>query len=936
MANRRADPVSYRPFRANPLLADGLLAVARDDGGLERKVAQGLANLADDFGKMAAQDAALAGERQGAIDAMNAGPGAATVTGGEEIGTASPNGQAGHVRGAASGITVLAGSGREQAKAILRHEEGFRETPYWDKTAWRIGYGSDTVTGADGRSVPVRPGMRITREDAERDLDYRLDHREGATARRQLGDIWERLPASVQGALSSVAYNYGSLPKEVVSAAAGGIEAIADAVRGLGSNGARRQREADLITGGTGHPSYAKFTNPAADGPVSVTPVSVRQPIQVTPGKAGGFRPRPGNSIYDRAYNVKGTNTYLQELELTMLQDQANVYDAYKDDPVQLEKAMGELLQAHMQDHVFPEIAPEYQTAFQKQAFLKVQRAKDAFDDRKRAQDRMDYLGRVNTLEDQKSQALAGLDLNDENGATVLSNLQSSIDAHYDAGVARGIISPEEAETYKRKSRSEAVTGFYVGQAQKMKADDIKAMRADMTRDYAAGELEGVTADDWDRIDKGLAAAESARRTQDGKADADLAKRGEDIAKRVARGLPVDPAEMSRFQMDASTAPKGKEIVASTLTRLKLAEAIRTLPIGEVDKALPSILGEGATPEDYDFAKKAVADQRKDLQTDPIGVAERFGILPVSPSLPLDGDVDPDAVSGAFSERINQAQAAAKHFGVTPKYFRPGEAEQIQAAVIADPDKGLSIAAGLVDAAGANADRVLAELGPAAPAVSLSGGLVAAGGDPKAARDLIAGYGKSPDGKDYPDMPNTKRIPIAQTETGNALAFTPGEINRVDAAAAAIARKRLYDAGIDPKKDDAKEVYKRAYQEAAGATFVNNVQFGGFGDYDRGAWYRAVKVVVPPSIRADKFVDVVDSLTDADVGTVKGKNGKTWTAADYQKAIPVAVKGGYAFALGDPAGSSPMFIADEKGNPVVLDIAGMRDKLQARVPEGWR
>lgn len=936
MANRRADPVSYRPFRANPLLAEGLLGVARDDGSLERKVAQGLANLADDFGQKADRQAAIAGERQGAVDAMAGAPGAATVSGGEVTGTASPNGQAGHVRGADSGITVLAGTGRDQAKAIVRHEEGFRETPYWDVNAWRIGYGSDTVTGADGRSVPVRPGMRITREDAERDLDYRLDRREGANARQQLSGIWDSLPASVQGALSSVAYNYGSLPDEVVAAAGNGVAAIADAVRGLGSNSERRRREADLITGAVGHPSYAKLPNAAADGPISVTPVSVRTPVQVAPGAPGGFRPRGGNTIYDRAYDVKGTNTYLQSLELTMLQDQSAVYDAYKDDPVQLEKAMGELLQAHMNEHVFPEIAPEYQGAFQKQAYVRVQRAKDAFDERKRAQDKVDYLGRVDTLEDEKSRTLAGLDPNDQNSAAVLSNLQASIDNHYDAGVARGVLSPAEAETYKRRSRSDAVTGFYVGQASKMKADDIASMREEMTRDYADGGLDGVSADDWDKIDKGLTAAESARRTQDGKADADLAKRGEDIAKRVARGLPVDPSEMSRFQMDAGTAPKGKEIVASTLTRLKLAEAIRTQPIGAVEKALPSILGKDASPEDYDFAKKAVADQRRDLQTDPIGVAERFGILPVSPSLPLDGDVDPDAVSGAFSERINQARAAAQHFGVSPKYFRPGEAEQIQAAVTADPDKGLSIAAGLVDAAGANADRVLAELGPAAPAVSLSGGLVAAGGDPRAARDLIAGYGKSPDGKDYADMPNTKRLPIAQTETGNALAFSPGEINRVDAAAAAIARKRLYDAGIDPKKDDAKEVYQRAYQEAAGASFVNNVQFGGFGDFDRGTFYRAVKVVVPPAIRADKFVDVVGSLTDADIGAVKGKNGKTWTAADYQKGIPVAVKGGYAFALGDPAGSSPMFIADDKGNPVVLDIVGMRDKLQPRDPGAWR
>ncbi len=57
-------------------------------------------------------------------------------------------------------------------------------------------------------------------------------------------------------------------------------------------------------------------------------------------------------------------------------------------------------------------------------------------------------------------------------------------------------------------------------------------MRTDMTTDYAAGKLEGVTADDWSRS-KRLVSAESARRTQDTKAAADLEKRGEDIAKRV-------------------------------------------------------------------------------------------------------------------------------------------------------------------------------------------------------------------------------------------------------------------------------------------------------------------------------------------------------------------------------------------------------------------
>lgn len=140
--------------------------------------------------------------------------------------------------------------GPSSAKALLRKEEGFRETPYWDVNAWRIGYGSDTITRPDGTQVKVEPGMKITREDAERDLEYRLSQREGARAREQVGAQWAQLSGNTQAALESVAYNYGSLPKSVVAAArTGDAEAIASAVEKLSANPARRKREAAIIRG---------------------------------------------------------------------------------------------------------------------------------------------------------------------------------------------------------------------------------------------------------------------------------------------------------------------------------------------------------------------------------------------------------------------------------------------------------------------------------------------------------------------------------------------------------------------------------------------------------------------------------------------------------------------------------------------------------------
>ncbi|MCF1471199.1 hypothetical protein FS763_04560 [Agrobacterium vitis] len=681
-----------------------------------------------------------------------------------------------------------------------------------------------------------------------------------------------------------------------------------------------------------GSSSYKSIPSASSVAPVSVTPAA---PVKIEPGKAGTFRPKEGDTLYARAYNVAGEKTYIQQLELTLLQDQDAVYDKYKDDPAMLQKAYGELLQAHKQEHLFPEIEADYTAAYNKRAYGLVRQAQDAQQTRIKQQDRGDFLGRVGTLEDTKSRAMAGIDFKSDSAPARLADLQATIDDHYDTAVAKGVISAADAERAKRASRGDMMVTFYTKQAQTLPADDIASMRKSMTADYSAGKLDGVDADSWDKIDAGMIAAERARRTQDEKSDKDLTKRGEDFASRIARGMPVSPDEFARFQLDAATAPKGSEIVGSTLTRMKVSDAIRTLPIEEVEKRLPSLLGDKATADDRDFSRKLIESHRKELQTDPIGVAERFGILPPSAGLPIDGDADPSTVSGAFSERINQAEAVARHFGVQPKYFRPGEVDQIEKTVTTDPERGVSIAAGLVDAAGRNAPQVLRELGQDAPAVSGAGEIMALGGNVKAARDLLAGYGKTPDGKAYPDMKVTARVPQAQKIAGGALVFSPDQVNSLDAQAAAIARKRLYDAGIDPKTPDAKPIYERAFQEAAGASFAGSVQYGGFAGYDRGMFYREKQVLVPPTVRADRFGTVIEAISDADLGGVKAKNGRAWTAADFQKAMPVAVDGGYVFALGDPASSTPMFIAGEDGKPILLDLGNM-DALKKRVPEAFK
>lgn len=167
------------------------------------------------------------------------------------------------------------------ASQLLRDSEGFRSRPYWDVNAYRIGFGSDTITRADGTIVRVRPGMEVTRADAERDLERcKGEFQQGII--RDIGvDAWSGYGENIQAALTSIAYNYGSLPRSVVRATeTGDAELIAQAVEGLkghndGINAGRRQREADLIRGGgaIGSAAYveatrqlqAKFNDSAVD-----------------------------------------------------------------------------------------------------------------------------------------------------------------------------------------------------------------------------------------------------------------------------------------------------------------------------------------------------------------------------------------------------------------------------------------------------------------------------------------------------------------------------------------------------------------------------------------------------------------------------------------------------------------------------------------------
>ncbi|OOF74040.1 integrating conjugative element protein [Rodentibacter caecimuris] len=156
-------------------------------------------------------------------------------------------------------VATITGSALEQATGLLKNFEGYRNTAYWDVNAHRAGYGSDTITKADGTVVRVTKDMKIDRADAERDLARRTQEFANTARRNVTTEVWNKLTPNAQAALTSYAYNYGHVTQDVADAArrsvqSGNMNELASAVRNRqtnnnGINARRRNQEADYILG---------------------------------------------------------------------------------------------------------------------------------------------------------------------------------------------------------------------------------------------------------------------------------------------------------------------------------------------------------------------------------------------------------------------------------------------------------------------------------------------------------------------------------------------------------------------------------------------------------------------------------------------------------------------------------------------------------------
>lgn len=425
------------------------------------------------------------------------------------------------------------------------------------------------------------------------------------------------------------------------------------------------------------------------------------------------------------------------------------------------------------------------------------------------------------------------------------------------------------------------------------------------------------------------------------------------IEKIADSGIAVPPAQLA--QVRAGVAASGDPDLQARMERteavLRFTEGARQMTPAQIAASIGSLDQTMADrpPSEILAVKTAgvrlFSTMQKALKENPLAWADQVGLQKI-PALDFGNPQ-------SLRERVARAETVAAHYGVQPTYLLPQESQALETAVAQGGAQMLTAAKVIADGFGDRAPLVASEVSRQSPVLAHMGALLSSGGSPAFVSDVAEAV-KLRNDKDFKlprwlDKPTDKQLKAqgdrARDVYGSAFVTAPDSQRAAEATAQSAFFTRAARRGHDPllENSDSKAAFDRSLQEAAGARFTSDgVQYGGIGTV--GGWFsfsgrNAAKVLVPANVRADRFSQVIGAVTDADLTALpvppQSADGRAFTARDLQSATPVATRGGYRFALGDPTSADPKWIRGADGNPFTLDMTALEPALRQRVPGAY-
>jgi len=655
-------------------------------------------------------------------------------------------------------------------------------------------------------------------------------------------------------------------------------------------------------------------------------------------GNDPNWRPSGSTGLKGSAFDHAATSTYIDNLDARMRRRMLETYETNKNDPAALKGAFDALKQDLYEQDVagIPVAEGQFNASFERLRLPFQFKAGDALETRNQDQARAANLEANTATEATVARVVESKPFHPQTQATVRAELDQAA-LRDQTLVKSGAMTATQAVANKISRERNAVTRETVAAIDALPSvADIDTAEATYKKKKADGTL-GAAGNDaraMDEIEAGFQRKRQQLQTVSRQAGATVEKQSEDMLSRAQEGAmpPVD--EVARFRATASAAVNGTLVVEQFDRRMSWIRTATTEGPDGVDRRVRELRkANGPTPtkeqaEDVQFLDDLSAKLRKATVEDPIGLAERQRVAPVA-AVNVD---DPAALATGVRDRAALARALPTEINPNGKMLRPEEVKAIERKIAMGGEAAVDTVQALVAGAGRDAPRLMREIGGTAPELAQAGMLLASGGSRQAARDILAAVAaRNLEGGQKPmDVDNQAFRSVWVERIGDALIYNSQDQQRIEKAARAIAMTRLRTLGSN-KDGAAKDIYGQAIDEAFGGQMLDGKRVGGIGRVKTG-WFSTAAVPLPPEVRPDRFSDVLAAIRDDDLPSLAVPPIPGTRAAQIRNARPVAVPGGYRFALGDLNSNDPKFIQGQDGKPFVLHWDDFKGRLRERAP----
>ena len=597
---------------------------------------------------------------------------------------------------------------------------------------------------------------------------------------------------------------------------------------------------------------------------------------------------------------------------------------------------------------VFPEIASSFNASFERLRLPFQIKALDNFQGQQRDQARASAVVAASAGETVREQGIRALPRAPETRQAVEATLVE--DDLRDAQLVRSeAITAEQAAKSRVKRRQDAEVTFVQATGDTLNTPDaVAAYRTQMLKDFSDGKTK-LDAGGVARAEAYLEQRERQLRVRGVQDRAVVTGIFDKIVGQYADNIPTSPEEAAAARQKALAIPGGEALVADFDKRLLIASVVRSRRPDELDAMADEITagaqkaGRGLSTEEgarIQELREMSSKKRSALNADPLAYARRSLKIETPPLVLPEKDAGA-AVAAQIGPRTAAAKAAAAGQGTPVRYLTNDDRLALKAVADAGGSRMVEVARGIVEGAGQDAPAILREIGGDMPEMAVAGQLLAAG-VPSAARtatDIATGLSLNhvagaQGARAVPNLP--KNAPaLKRGEFGAAYLNSGAYQEQITAAAKAIYQARAAGKNIDGESTEGRLLYQQSLHEAAGRSTVDGQDYGGVTKYNPGGGimgHPSQPVLVPPNVKADSFRSVIRAIRTDEIQALPGGAGVT--ASEVHYAVPVRVKGGYAFALGDAKDDTTRYVSDGKQR-LVIDVEGMESVLRGRVPDAY-